>query len=119
MPENIAYTKTENPSQSNGQLSVGQIVFPATVIVATDFIEVDVGFRPKHVVFSNTTDRVEGEYFEGMAANTCIKTVAAGTRTLEVSNGGITLTDNGFRVSQNATLALVLASKTCHYIAQA
>jgi hypothetical protein len=60
----------------------------------------------------NLTDRVEVEWFEGMA---CLKTAAAGTRTLETTNGGITVDDKGFRVLQNATLAAVLASKTCYY----
>ena len=55
-----------------------------------------------------------------MDANTCLKTVAAGTRTLETSggNGGVTVDDKGFRVLQNATLAAILASKTCYYEAQ-
>lgn len=53
-----------------------------------------------------------------MAANTCLKTAAAGTRTLETSNGGITVDENGFRVLQNATLAAILASKTCFYEAR-
>ena len=33
-------------------------------------------------------------------------------------NGGITVDDKGFRVLQNATLAAILASKTCHYEAR-
>lgn len=117
MAENTARTVTLNPSQQNGQVAVGKVVFDATAIVATDFIEIDVGFKPKYVEFINATDRVSGEFYEGMAANSCIKTAAAGTRTLEVTggNGGITLTDSGFRVLQNATLALVLASKTCYF----
>lgn len=117
MAENIARTVTLNPSQQNGQVAVGKVVFDATAIVATDYIEIDIGFKPKYVEFLNATDRVGGEFYEGMADNSCIKTVAAGTRTLEVTggNGGITLTANGFRVLQNATLALVLASKTCYF----
>ena len=59
------------------------------------------------------------EWFEGMAANTCIKTAAAGTRTLETTNGGVTVDSQGFRVLQNATLAAILASKTCYWVARA
>lgn len=117
MAENTARTLTLNPSQQNGQMAVGKIVLPATAIVATDYIEVDVGFTPSKVNFVNLTDRVSGEYFEGMTANTCLKTAAAGTRTEEVV--GITLTEKGFRVSQNAALGLVLASKTCYFEAYA
>lgn len=121
MPENIALTLTQTPSQANSQLAVGRVVFPATAIVAADYVEIDCGFKPKNVEWVNLTDRISGEYFEGMANNSCLKTAAAGTRTLEVTggNGGITLTDNGFLVSQNATLALILASKTCYYKAVA
>ena len=108
----------------------GQIVFDATAITAADDVVVFVGFTPKYVQWINTTDRVGGEWREGMAAESCLKTVAAGTRTLEVTGGnkGITICDSDgtantsgryFKVAQNATLALILASKTCHWTAQA
>jgi hypothetical protein len=121
MAENTTYTLTNLPSQANGQFAAGKVVFDATAITATDYIEIDVGFKPKYVNWTNLTDRIGGEFTEGMADNSCLKTVAAGTRTLEITsgNGGITLTDRGFRVLQNATLALVLASKTCVFRAQA
>ena len=70
------------------------------------------------MVWENATDRTRIEWFEGMAANTCIKTIAAGTRTLETANGGITVDERGFRVLQNATLAAILASKTCYWQAR-
>jgi hypothetical protein len=80
-------------------------------------------------MWENETDRVKGEWKEGMAADSCIKTVAAGTRTLEVTGGnhGITVCDSDgtantsgryVSIAQNATLALILASKTCGWIAQ-
>lgn len=122
MAQNTAgQTLTYNKSQGTPAFAVGMDVFDATAITATDYIEVTVGFRPKYVQWLNITDRIGGEFYEGMASNSCLKTAAAGTRTLEVTggNGGITLTDTGFRVLQNATLALVLASKTCLWKAQA
>lgn len=106
---------------------VGRIVFDATAITAADSTLVRLGFTPKYVVWENVTDRVKIEWYEGMAANTSIKTVAAGTRTLETTNGGITICDsdgtanvNGkcFSVLQNATLAAILASKVCTWMAQ-
>lgn len=45
------------------------------------------GFRPRYVRLENATDRISYEWFEGMAADSAIKTVAAGTRTLDTSNG--------------------------------
>jgi hypothetical protein len=122
MAENIALTLALLPSQGNGgQFAVGTVTFGATAIVAADYVEIDIGFKPKFVEWENLTDRVGGKHFEGMAADSCLKTIANGTRTLEITsgNGGITLTDRGFRVLQNATLALILASKVCAVRAQA
>jgi hypothetical protein len=122
MAQNIAgQTLTYLPSQGSAAFANGLNVLDATAIVATDYIEIVCGFKPKYVKWENVTDRVCGEFYEGMAVNSCIKTAAAGTRTLEVTgvNGGITITNTGFRVLQNATLALVLASKTCAWRVQA
>lgn len=122
MAQNIAgQTLTYNQSQATPAFAVGQVVFDATAITATDYVEIVVGFKPKYIEWLNITDRIGGEFYENMAANSCLKTVAAGTRTLEITsgNGGITLTQTGFRVLQNATLALILASKTCQWRAQA
>lgn len=109
----------------------GRMVFDATAITAADYTQVDLGFNPTKVVWENVTDRIRVEWYQGMAANSCIKTAANGTRTLEVTgvNGGITVPATGtvtvggvsqgpasvgsFRVLQNATLAAILASKTC------
>lgn len=99
-------------------LASGKITLDATVIVATDHLRVITGFKPRYVHFVNATDRVTVEWHEGMADNTCLKTAAAGTRTLETTNGGITVDDRGFRVLQNATLAAVLASKVIYWIAE-
>jgi len=118
-------TGNQVPSDSP-QIKVGRIVFDATAITAADSTLVNLGFTPKYVVWENVTDRVKIEWYEGMAANTSIKTVAAGTRTLETTNGGITICNsegvadvNGkaFSVLQNATLAAILASKVCTWAA--
>lgn len=117
MAENVTYTATVGKSGGNGQFSVGKVVFDATSITAADYVEIDVGFRPSKVVWENATDRINGVWYEGMGDNACVKTTALGARTLEVV--GITVTNTGFRVTQNATLALILASKTCYYEAVA
>lgn len=119
MPENIVYTRVQTNSQGTPAYANGRVVFDGTAIVATDFVEIDCGFQPSVVEWENATDRVNIKWYEGMAANTCVKTAANGTRTLETTNGGITITANGFRVLQNATLAAILASKTCFFVAQA
>jgi hypothetical protein len=128
MAINIAgQTVTGNGVPSDApKTKVGRIVFDATAIVAADSVVVPLGFTPKYVAWENVTDRTKIEWYEGMAANTCIKTVAAGTRTLETANGGITVcTADGtanvdgkaFSVLQNATLAAILASKVCTWVA--
>lgn len=119
MAENTTRTVTLNASQANGQVAVGKVVYDATAITAADYTEIDVGFKPSYVEFVNATDRISVEHYEGMTADTCIKTAAAGTRTLETTNQGVTLTDTGFRVAQNATLAVIAASKTCYFKAVA
>jgi len=94
--------------------AVGKVVLDATALTATEYQRVLCGFQPKYVCWENVTDRIRLEWYEGMAADSCIKTAAAGTRTLEVTggNGGITVDAKGFRVLQNATLAAVTASDT-------
>lgn len=121
MPRNVNLALTANNNQGQSQHAEGRVVFDATAIVATDYVEFDLGFQPTYVEFLNANDRIAVEHYKGMADNSCLKTAAAGTRTLEVTggNGGITLTTNGFRVSQNATLAVIAASKTCYYRASA
>jgi hypothetical protein len=113
MAENTTYTHTKY--QDADGLATGQVVFDATAITATDYVEIDLGFKPRKVRWVNLTDRVEGEVIQGMTSGNSLKTVAAGTRTLDATASGMTLTDRGFRVLQNATLAYILASKTCFY----
>jgi hypothetical protein len=132
MAVNIAgQTITGNSAVSDApKTKYGHIVYDATAITATDVTVVFVGFTPQYFLWENETDRVKGEWKFGMAADSCIKTVAAGTRTLEVTGGnhGITVCDSDgtantsgryVSISQNATLALILASKTCGWMAQA
>jgi hypothetical protein len=120
-------TRTGNAAPSGqAQFKTGRIVLDGTSITAADYLLVECGFTPKYVQFVNVTDRIGVEWYEGMAADTCVKTAAAGTRTLETTNKGITVTDNAgnantegrcFTVSQNATLAVIAASKTLTWVA--
>lgn len=120
MPENTAgQSRTTTIPNRHTQVSTGRVVFDATAITAADYVEIDVGYTPRYVCWENITDRIKIEWYEGMAANTCIKTAAAGTRTLETTNGGITLSGNSFQVTQNATLGAVAASKDCTWITMA
>lgn len=48
---------------------------------------VKLGFVPRHVKLIDATNRISYEWYEGMPAGWAIKQVAAGTTTLETSNG--------------------------------
>jgi hypothetical protein len=116
MAQNTAgQTLTTSYPDRVAQRAMGTVAFNATAITATDYVEVTCGFTPRKVVWCNDTSRIEITWREGMAANTCIKAAANGARTLETSNGGITVIEGGFRVTQNATLAAILASQTCRW----
>lgn len=117
MAENTAYTLTKQGVESGNGRVQGKVVYPATAIVAADYTEIDVGFKPKHVKWVNLTDLITVEFYEGMTANNCLKTAATGAQTLETTNGGITLTNRGFQVLQNATLGAIAASKNCYFVA--
>ena len=39
-------------------------------------------FTPRYFAYDNVTDRIKVEWYEGMTADTCVKTAAAGTRTI-------------------------------------
>lgn len=117
MAQNTAgQTLTLNPSQSGLEV-IGKDVFDATAIVAADYVEILCGFQPNYVCWENQTDLIKGEWYAGMAADSAIKTVSAGTRT-NLGSNAITVTPRGFRISQNATSALILASKTCYFTAR-
>lgn len=118
MAQNTAGQTLTMTVNASGSDVVGKDVFDATAIVAADYVEIACGFKPTYICWENQTDGVKGEWYFGMAADSCIKTVAAGTRTT-VSSNAITPVDRGFRISQNATTALILASKTCYFTARA
>lgn len=123
----LGQTLTGNtPPADAPKSAVGRIVYDSTSITTTDYTVLPVGFTPKYIRFENITDRTLIEWYEGMAANTCVKTIAAGTRSIETTNGGFTVCDSDstantkgryVAVIQNATLAAILASKTCTWMA--
>lgn len=88
----------------------GNAVEDATSAVATTFT---CGFAPKRVIFHNMTDRISDEWLVGMADASSLHTVAAGTRTLETTNG-ITPTANGFTL----TAVTMVASKAYSWYAE-
>jgi hypothetical protein len=66
------------------------------------------------VRFVNLTDRITDEWFEGMASASSLHTVAAGTLTLETTNG-IAVSGSSFTL----TATTMVASKTFYWEAYA
>ena len=66
------------------------------------------GYTPRYVKVDNVTDRISLEWYTGMTSDHAVKTVAAGTRTLETS-GGVTVSGGtiGFAVTQNKVYRVV------------
>lgn len=68
----------------------------------TTAASIELGFNPRYIQVVNETDRITFEWYEGNDSAKGVKTVAAGTRTLETS-GLITVSGDtiGFPVLTN------------------
>jgi hypothetical protein len=127
MANNTAFTQTAlKQKQASPAFASGKVTMPATSITAADFLVQTVGFTPRYIRLYNTTG-IFIEWFDGMAADSCLKRVAAGDATLETTNQGITICDSdgtanaagtSFKVSQNATLIAITADDIIYWIAQ-
>jgi hypothetical protein len=98
-------------SNSNGvdNVAVGKAVTSSATAAAATFT---LGFAPRYIKFVNLTDRITDEWFEGMASASSLHTVAAGTLTLETTNG-VAVSGNTFTL----TATTLVASKTYYWIA--
>lgn len=124
MAINTTYTvNSATQASETPKFAQGKITYPATVIVTTDYTVVTVGFTPRYVRVDNLTTPTSIEWFEGMTANTGIaRSQAVGDATLEVT--GITICDadgtantagNSFKVIQDDTQAVIIASKVVNW----
>ena len=117
MADNVAgQTRTRSDDQGTPGFAQGKVVLDATTIVAGDDLFFPVGFKPRYVRLQSSSG-VCIEWYAGMAENSAFKAAADGARTLSAS-AGMKTDPRGFRVSQNATLAAVVASQTLYYVAQ-
>lgn len=90
----MTITSTQVNSDGVVRLAVGRYLDTGTVAAFT----ITTGFKPLYILVQNVTSRDKMEYFDGMTADTGVKTVAAGTRTLSASTG-ITQLDYGFTMA--------------------
>lgn len=112
MAINTAGQTKAQANQAVVNVAIGTIAFDATAIVTTDYVQIDTGFEARYVCIENVTDRVKLEWYKGMAANTWIKTIATGVRTLDTTALALVVNPRNVQILQNATLAVILASKT-------
>ena len=104
-------TNTQTNSNGVNCFAVGKIITDsATAAAAT----IALGFTPRYVRFVNLTDRITDEWFEGMASASSLHAVAAGTLTLETTNG-IAVSGPSFTL----TATTMVASKTFYWEASA
>jgi phosphatidylserine synthase len=97
-------------AESICNIAVGQVVTDSATAAAATFT---IGFVPRYVRFVNLTDRITDEWFEGMSSANSLHTVAAGTQTLETTNG-IAVSGSTFTV----TATTMVASKSFYWIAK-
>lgn len=95
----MAITSTQTDAVDNTRLATINHFDDAASPAAASY---DVGFRPRYVRVDNVTDRIMLEWYDGMTSAHAVKTLAAGTRSLETS-GGVTVSGGtiGFAPLQN------------------
>lgn len=103
----MAITSTVTPAQELTRLTSISHFDDAGSPAAASY---DVGYEPAYIRVENATDRIVNEWFKGMTSTHAVRTVAAGTRTLETSGGVTVGTDGtvGFPVLQNKTYRVVV-----------
>lgn len=105
---------TNTQTNSNGVVNraVGKLVTDAAAAAA---VTLNLGFVPRYVRFVNLTDRITDEWFEGMASASSLHAVAAGTQTLEATNGiAVSATEKTITL----TAVTMVASKTFYWMAE-
>jgi len=81
-------------------------------VIASGVLTITPGFMPKSVKVINVTARISHEWFQGMLTGDYLKTVAAGTRSLETDDalvvnattGVVTVLATGDVLDDNATI---------------
>ncbi len=108
----MAFTSsTQTNSSGVGNFAIGKIVTDGAAAAAATLT---LGFTPRYFKLVNLTDRITDEWFEGMASASSLHSVAAGTMTLETTNG---IAVSGTSVTLTATT--LVASKTFYWEAAA
>ena len=94
----MAITSSTKSSPTHKNVAYGAFIDTGTVKKSA----VELGFRPRYIKLVNATDRTTYEWHEGMASGTTIKTVAAGTRTLDTGDAAIAVAAEGAHIDLGA-----------------
>lgn len=65
---------------------------------------ITLGFNPVYFCWLDATDRIQYEWFDGMAAGTTLKRVAAGTGTLDTTDVAISVANGVVTIGAAAVL---------------
>lgn len=128
MPVSTDYTSNANNSPADAPaMKTGKLTMAGS-LTAGNYIVLAVGFTPRYIKVMNVTQLSQFEWFEGMTFDTCLRTVSAGTRTLQTTNKGLGVCDSTgtekstgryISLSQNATLAAATANDVLYWYAVA
>jgi hypothetical protein len=106
----MAITKTQKDDQVVRHVSGSHLDDAATPAAAT----ITLGFTPRYFAWHNVTDRISWEWFDGAAAGTTLKTVAAGTRTLDTADAAISVSGGVVTIAA----AAILQNKQYRWVAR-
>lgn len=87
----MAITSSTKSSPTHKNAAYGAFIDTGTVKKSA----IKLGFRPRYIKLVNATDRTIYEWFEGMVSGTTLKTVAAGTVTLDTGDAAIAIAAEG------------------------
>lgn len=97
----MAITSTQDNGSDVTRNSSGSYLDDAGTPAAAT---ITLGFTPKYFAWHNVTDRISYEWFNGAAAGTTLKTVAAGTRTLDTADVAISVSGGVVTIGAAAIL---------------
>lgn len=107
----MAITNSQNNGSSRDRHTTGSHLDDAgTPALAT----ITLGFTPRYFAWVNATDRITWEWFEETDNGTTLKTVAAGTRTLDTADAAISVSGGVVTVAA----AVIAQSKQYRWIAR-
>lgn len=96
----MAITSTQKDDHVVRNVSGSYLDDAGTPAAAT----ITLGFTPRYFQWNNVTDRISYEWFDGNANGTTLKTVAAGTRTLDTADVAISVSGGVVTIGAAAIL---------------